>query len=405
MKRNKAKNKVALKPTQSKRIYVKQTDIPAASLDEALRVPQSIFDNFGGKAVAPLMVAKALNVDPMGSQMKLLTGAAIAYGLAEGGSQASEISVTDLSSRILRPKVEGEEISAKREAFLKPRIFREFLRQYNSHPLPRNDIAVNVLEGMGIDRSKAEDVFKRIVSSAQSVGFIETIKEKQYVSLQGVDLSKGEDSENGASPAATQDQVDFDVTTGTMDDKLSQSAAKEKPAASKINQTLTYSGANYAAAIVDDERRRRVFITHGKNKEFVESIRKLLQFGEMVPVVSVDKQTVSQPVPLKVMNDMRSCGAAIIHVNNDKPAADPQDQSPIPLNPNVLIEIGAAMALYGQRFILLVLDGIKLPSNLQGLYEVRYSGEMPDAAATIKLLEAIRDIKNHPLPNDPPASE
>jgi Predicted nucleotide-binding protein containing TIR-like domain len=38
-------------------------------------------------------------------------------------------------------------------------------------------------------------------------------------------------------------------------------------------------------------------------------------------------------------------------------------------NSNVLIEIGAAMALYDRNFILLVEEGTKLPSNLQGLYE------------------------------------
>src|ERR1700741_2708579 len=70
------------------------------------------------------------------------------------------------------------------------------------------------------------------------------------------------------------------------------------------------------------------------------------------------------------------------------------------LNPNVLIEIGAAMAFYGRRCILLVRDGVKMPSNLQGLYEVRYSNESLDATATIKLLEAIKDIKNNALPTE-----
>ena len=71
------------------------------------------------------------------------------------------------------------------------------------------------------------------------------------------------------------------------------------------------------------------------------------------------------------------------------------------VNENVLIEIGAAMALYGRRFILLVHDGVKLPSNLQGLYEVRYAADMMDAAATMKLLKAIADIRNNPLPDRP----
>ena len=34
------------------------------------------------------------------------------------------------------------------------------------------------------------------------------------------------------------------------------------------------------------------------------------------------------------------------------------------LNPNVLIEIGAAIGLHGKRFILLVEEGTELPSNL-----------------------------------------
>ena len=68
------------------------------------------------------------------------------------------------------------------------------------------------------------------------------------------------------------------------------------------------------------------------------------------------------------------------------------------MNENVLIEIGAAMALYGDRFILLVEEGVKLPSNLQGLYEVRYTRENLDATDTVKLLGAIKDTHNCPLP-------
>jgi len=63
------------------------------------------------------------------------------------------------------------------------------------------------------------------------------------------------------------------------------------------------------------------------------------------------------------------------------------------LNQNVLIEIGAAMALYGRKFILLVEDGVKLPSNLQGLYEVRYEGKELGYDSTMKLLKAFNDFR------------
>lgn len=157
-------------------------------------------------------------------------------------------------------------------------------------------------------------------------------------------------------------------------------------------------GAALSAAIADDQRRRRVFITHGKNRDLVDPIRKLLEYGELEPVISVERQSVSKPVPEKVMDDMRASGAAIIHVDADRTIVDKEGNEHVLLNPNVLIEIGAAMAFYGRRFILLVRDGVKLPSNLQGLYEVRYTGDNLDAHATIKLLEAMKDIKNHALP-------
>ena len=56
------------------------------------------------------------------------------------------------------------------------------------------------------------------------------------------------------------------------------------------------------------------------------------------------------------------------------------------------------MALYGRRFILLVKEGVKLPSNLQGLYEVRYQGDALDGGTTIKLMKAINEMKNTPMP-------
>lgn len=57
----------------SKRTYLKQSDVPGASLEEALRAPQAILDHYAGKPTAPLYVAKALNVDPKGSQLKVLS--------------------------------------------------------------------------------------------------------------------------------------------------------------------------------------------------------------------------------------------------------------------------------------------------------------------------------------------
>src|SRR5271170_7884370 len=120
MARAKKVSEAKVKPVQTpaRRVYVKQADVPNASLEEALRLPQAIFDHYGGKPTTPLHVAKALNVDPKGSQLRVLSGAAIAFGLIEGGAQAASISVTELARRVLRPKEDVQDLAAKREAVL-----------------------------------------------------------------------------------------------------------------------------------------------------------------------------------------------------------------------------------------------------------------------------------------------
>ncbi|WP_430913848.1 TIR domain-containing protein [Methylobacterium sp. sgz302541] len=374
---------------KSKRTYNRQSDFPSVSLDDALRLPSCMFEHYAGKPASPFQIAKALDIDPKGSQLRVLSGAAIAYGLIEGGAQASAISVTSLSDRIFRPKIENDDMFARREALLKPRILNEFLNQYNNNQIPRADIACNVLEGMGVPREKVEEVFDRLISSARSVGFIQEIKGKSYVQLNMPDLGATTSEQEQISFADCNEDLDADVQ-----------APKIPVAHSPQKSSSLFQGTTLSAAFSDDQRRKKVFITHGKDRDLVDPIKKLLEYGELEPVVSVERQSVSKPVPEKVMDDMRKCGAAIIHVDADNSIKDADGNDHIIINPNVLIEIGAAMAFYGRRFILLVQEGVKLPSNLQGLYEVRYSGPNMDAASTIKLLEAMKDIKNYPLPTD-----
>lgn len=137
----------------------------------------------------------------------------------------------------------------------------------------------------------------------------------------------------------------------------------------------------------------RVFITHGKNRKILEQVKELVLFGKFEPVVAQERETAAKPVPDKVMDEMRSCQAAVIHVGSEGVLLDNAGNQVPQVNGNVLIEIGAAMALYGRNFILLVEDGVSLPSNLQGLYECRYSGDELNMPATMKLLKAFNEFK------------
>ena len=149
-------------PKHQTRSRIKQSDVPAVELTKALRIPQAIVEHYASKPTKPLNVAAAMNVQPSSGPFRTLCGASIAYGLTIGGYNVDEIEITDLAKRILRPVREGDDLLAKREALLNPRVLAEFLTQYDGSPLPKEEIAFNVLEGMGVPRDRAPKTFELI---------------------------------------------------------------------------------------------------------------------------------------------------------------------------------------------------------------------------------------------------
>lgn len=255
---------------------------------------------------------------------------------------------------------------------MRPRVTREFLHEYSGSKWPRDDIGRNVLEGFGIPAAQAERALELIHTDAVDMGFITQITGTDFVEVSPA-----------ASPTAGQEPADVSRTGADVASLLDRVP----------DESETPGGAVNAPPSIENEN-RRVFITHGKNTTIVDQIRKLLVFGDFEAVISVENQTIAKPVPDKVLDDMRSCSAGIVHVGAETKVIDSEGAEHLMLNPNVLIEIGAAMALYGRRFILLVERGVKLPSNLQGLYEVRYEGSGLDHESTMALLEAFAGFKN-----------
>lgn len=358
------------------RNYVSQADVPRHTIDESLRVARALADEYGKQPTRPLDVAAAMGMKPTTGWFKTVTGASVAYGFTEGGSQADEISLTDLGRRVVAPTEEGDDVVAMREALMKPRVVREFLEKYDGSRLPREDIGRNVLEQMGVTANATERTLALIVNSAEELGLLTEIKGDKYVNLRSATKPKKPDTDL---------MYDADVDDDDEPDVPEPNA--EENGAGPVDRIVE-------PATPPAAQNRKVFISHGKNRKIVDQVKELLAFGDFEPVVSVEKETASKPVPDKVMDDMRECGAGIINVGTEKKLIDQQGEEHVILNQNVLIEIGAAMALYEGRFILLVEKGVEVPSNLQGLYQVRYEGQELGGDATIKLLKAFNDFKN-----------
>jgi hypothetical protein len=171
--------------SRQKRSRLSQEDIPSYSLDQALRVPQAIADSYAFRPTRSMNVAHAMNMTPSSGSFRMVTGAAVAYGLTTAGGQAPEIGITPLGLRIVRPTSEGDDIAAKREAFLRPRIIGEFLRRYDGAPIPSDEIAKNVLQEQGVPTDRLVGVFDMIIEGAITVGFLRDISGKRYVDLVG----------------------------------------------------------------------------------------------------------------------------------------------------------------------------------------------------------------------------
>ena len=357
-------------PKPAKRSVLSQSDVPAYSLSEALRVARALYDNFAGGPEAPHNVALAADLTPTGTQWRMISGAALAYGLITGSYSADRIAITPLARRIVAPTEEGDDTHAFLEAALKPRLLNEFFRKYDKNKFPRDDIARNVLIQMGVPKERVDTYLQIIVDNGKSCGILRDTKTGLFVAID-TPISRS------AIPLPPPIVSDFDEAP---EPSSFLSSLSDPLVSEKINPVLLPSN--------------RVFISHGKNKKIVDQIKQILSYGGFDPVMSVDNETASKPVPDKVMDDMRSCSSAVIHVSQEKELLDPTGNKFVLVNQNVLIEIGASMALHRSRFVLLVEEGVTLPSNLQGMYECRYQGDSLDFSATMKLLKAFNEFKN-----------
>jgi predicted nucleotide-binding protein len=356
-----------------KRIYFSQVEFPQTTLQEAQRIASSLADNFAAKNATPPDVALALGISPTSSAWRTLTGSSIAYGLTEGGFNAATITLTPLGKKLVAPEEEGADVLARREAILKPHILKDFFEKYRRAKFPSDVIAANVLKTMGLPSERALEALEILKANGKYAGIVRDTPTGPFVDL---------DSPSVPMPAATPPEGGLENTDAGDDQALVETASNQAAAPTAP-----------VASTATDRKANRVFISHGKQKAIAQQIKELLAFGNFEPIVSVERESTAIPVPEKVFEDMRSCGAGVIHVTAESKFLDAGGGEHVRINENVLIEIGAAMALYGKKVILLVQKGVSLPSNLQGLYRCDYEGDRLDYEATMKLLKTFSQFR------------
>lgn len=289
---------------------------------------------------------------PSSGTFRTLCGAAVGYGLTDGGPNAPEISLTPLGARVVTPTEVDDDRRALRDAALKPTVASQFYTRYDGSPLPPKNIGENVLATLSVPQDRTGDVFDLLVENARYVGFLKTIKDKDYIDIGG--------PVGALTPALEVTPEEGDVVVG--DDHRPVDA---------MDATLGSSAAA-APASPPAQHKNAIFVGHGGNKKPMEQLVKILNEYGIPHKVAIDEPNRARPIPQKVAEIMRECGAAILVFTADRSYQDAEGNTVGLPSDNVAHELGAASVLYGERIVIFKEQGIDLASNFSSVGYIEF---------------------------------
>ncbi len=354
---------------RKKRTYVSQSDVPSQSVEDALRVARALADEYGKESTRPIEVAKAMGLTPSAGPFKTITGASIAYGFTEGGYNAERIALTELGRRAIAPTEEGDDLQAKREGFLRPRVINEFLTKYDGSKLPSEAIAKNVLETMGVAGAHTGRTLKVILAGAQKLGLLTDFNGNPWVNLDAA-LRQTAINEND-------DDEDVEESDGEASHSIAEELEGEPPPepAEKHLETKT--------------RPNVLFVGHGKNKKPLNQLTALLGKLKIPYLVAAAEPNKGRPIPIKVRETMEQCGAGILIFSADEELFDKDQNSAWKNSENVGHELGAAAVMYDDRIIIFKEESVSLASNYESIGYIEFEKDKLDAKLADLLTELV----------------
>jgi hypothetical protein len=165
--------------------YSSQADFPEVSLQEAQRIAAALADNFAAGGALPPAVAVAINLSPSSRTWRTVCDAAIAYGLTVGGPNAPAIRLTELGRRLVAPEADGEDVAARREAVLRPRIMRAFFHHYRFGKFPNEESALNFLRTFAIPSDRGPKAVEILLANGRYAGIVSDTPTGTLMNLHG----------------------------------------------------------------------------------------------------------------------------------------------------------------------------------------------------------------------------
>jgi predicted nucleotide-binding protein len=336
------------------RARVSQADVPAISLEKAVRVPQTLAESYGADPTKPLDVAAAVEMSPTSGPFRTMCGAAVGYGLTDGGPNAPLISLQPLGRRVVAPMEVDDDRRALREAAMKPTVANRFYAKYDGSLLPPKKIAQNVLASFDVPMERTSSVYDLLIENARFVGFIKKIKDKEYLDT-GTPVVNSTVDGSAELSGGLHDEVQAEDSSELLPKMESRDDEEEAhPVESRPS------------------RKNAIFVGHGSNREPMGQLLKILNEYSIPHKQAVDEPNRARPIPQKVAEVMRECGAAILVFTADKEYFDRDGNSIWRPSENVSHELGAASVLYGDRIVVFKEKGIELPSNFDSVGYIEF---------------------------------
>ena len=342
------------------------------SFERSMIVPEYIWKSGDGDFTL-MDLAKGMNCSPnSGSYQKLLRAAYVFDLITDSYSQdlTKTTSITDLARSIVAPKTDEDPKFVKIEAFLKIDLYNKLFKKFNGKPLPTQSRLENDL--VRIYRIPSTDKIECAKMFLKNIEYLEMIVQIKGVKYIGIPAKLNRTDDN----VSNQDEV-------TEQSKSQDEVTEQSKSQDEVTEQINKHALNVKIP--------KAFISHSKNAKILDQIKTILDLVDVKSIVAEEEKTAAMPISDKIFGLMQQCNCAIINISADDEMK--QDDDSYKINENVLIEIGAAFMYYDKRVILLADERLELPSNLQGLYLSKYTGNDLSFSVSTEIQKIFKEFK------------
>lgn len=128
---------------KSKRVSRPSKPFPNYTLEEALKIPQSISKNNAGNPWGVDQIATAVSMSAKSNVFYYHTTASRDYGMTTGTSRGKIIELTSLGRKIVYPETPEQEVEMLQQAFFNIDIFKKVFEYYKDGTLPEERFVCN----------------------------------------------------------------------------------------------------------------------------------------------------------------------------------------------------------------------------------------------------------------------